>query len=77
MIGAKVTKGHSHGAEIVDGAHSVGTSSKLNMGYNADSPSGWTHSHEITYANGKRTLIHCVGGTFFRRDAAAARGEAA
>ena len=77
MIGAKVTKGHSHGAEIVDGAHSVGTSSKLNMGYNADSPSGWTHTHDITYANGKRTLIHCVGGAFFRRDAAAARGAAA
>jgi hypothetical protein len=68
MIGAKVTKGHSHGAEIVDGAHSVGTSSRLNMGYNADSPSSWSHSHELTYANGKRTLIHCVGGTFFRKD---------
>lgn len=65
-IGAKVTKGHSHGAEIIDGAHSVGTSSKLNMGYNADSPSGWTQTHDITYANGKRTLIHCLGGRFFR-----------
>lgn len=76
-IGAKVTKGHSHGAEIIDGAHSVGTSSKMDMGYNLDSPSSWTHTHDITYANGKRTLIHCVGGTFFRRDAAAARGAAA
>ncbi|WP_434456518.1 hypothetical protein JQR85_13595 [Stutzerimonas urumqiensis] len=76
-IGAKVTKGHSHGAEIIDGAHSVGTSSQMNMGYNVDSPSAWTHTHDITYANGKRTLIHCVGGTFFRRDAAAVRGAAA
>lgn len=65
-IGAKVTKGHSHGAEIIDGAHSVGTSSQMNMGYNLDSPSGWTHTHDITYANGKRTLIHCVNGKFFR-----------
>lgn len=65
-IGAKVTKGHSHGAEIIDGAHSVGTSSKMDMGYNVDSPSGWTWTHEITYANGKRTLIHCAGGRFFR-----------
>lgn len=76
-IGAKVTKGHSHGAEIVDGAHSVGTSSKMNMGYNADSPSGWTHTHEITYLNGKRTLVHCVGGAFFRSEPSAAKGVAA
>jgi hypothetical protein len=64
-VGAKVTKGHSHGAEIVDGAHSVGTSSKMRMGYNDDSPSAWTHTHDITYANGKRTLIHCIGGKFY------------
>lgn len=76
-IGAKVTKGHSHGAEIIDGAHSVGTSSKMNMGYNVDSPSGWTWTHDITYANGKRTLIHCVGGAFFRKDAARVKGEVA
>jgi len=69
-IGAKVTKGHSHGAEIIDGAHSVGTSSKMDMGYNVDSPSGWTWTHEITYANGKRTLIHCANGRFFRGVAA-------
>nr|WP_286948277.1 hypothetical protein [Pseudomonas sp. UBA6718] len=67
-IGAKVTKGHSHGAEIIDGAHSVGTSSKMRMGYNEDSPSAWTHTHDITYANGKRTLVHCVGGRFYRND---------
>jgi len=65
-IGAKVTKGHSHGAEIIDGAHSVGVSAKLRMGYNEDSPSGWTQTHEITYANGKRTLVHCVNGAFFK-----------
>jgi hypothetical protein len=76
-IGAKVTKGHSHGAEIIDGAHSVGTSSQMDMGYNLDSPSGWTHTHDITYANGKRTLIHCVGGRFYRQDQQAAKGAAA
>lgn len=69
-IGAKVTKGHSHGAEIIDGAHSVGTSTQMDMGYNVDAPSGWTWTHDITYANGKRTLIHCTGGRFFRADAA-------
>lgn len=65
-VGAKVTKGHSHGAEIVDGAHSVGVSGKLDMGYNADSPSNWTQSHEILYSNGKRALVHLAGGRFFR-----------
>jgi hypothetical protein len=65
-IGAKVVKGHSHGAEIIDGARSVGTSSQMNMGYNMDSPSAWTHTHNLLYANGKETLIHCVGGKFFR-----------
>lgn len=76
-IGAKSTKGHSHSAEIIDGAHSVGTSSKLRMGYNEDSPSAWTHTHDITYANGKRTLVHCVGGRFFRQDQQVAAGAAA
>lgn len=76
-IGAKVTKGHSHSAEIIEGAHSVGTSSTMRMGYNEDSPSAWTHTHDITYANGKRTLVHCVGGRFFRQDQQAAKGEAA
>lgn len=65
-VGAKVVKGHSHGAEIIDGARSVGTSSLMDLGYNADSPSGWTHTHNLLYANGKETLIHCVGGKFFR-----------
>ena len=69
-VGAKVTKGHSHGAEIIDGAHSVGTSSQMDLGYNIDAPSGWTWTHEILYANGKRSLIHCTGGRFFRADAA-------
>ena len=76
-VGAKVVKGHGHAPQVIDGARSVGTSSKLNMGYNAGSLSNWMASHDITYANGKQTLIHCVGGTFFRRDAAAARGAAA
>jgi hypothetical protein len=76
-IGAKVVKGHSHGAQIIDGARSVGVSAGMNMGYNMGSPSGWTHTHDITYANGKQTLIHCVGGSFFRRDAAVVKECAA
>lgn len=76
-VGAKVTHGHGHGAKIIDGAHSVGTSSQMDMGYNAGSLSSWSHTHDITYANGKRTLIHCVGGRFFRSDAAMTKEFAA
>jgi hypothetical protein len=65
-IGAKTVTGHSHSPAIIDGAYTVGTTSKLKLGYNLDSPSSWHHSHCITYANGKRTLIHCVNGRFFR-----------
>lgn len=66
-IGAKTVTGHSHSPAIIDGAYTVGTTSKLKLGYNLDSPSSWHHSHCITYANGKRTLIHCVNGRFFRQ----------
>lgn len=65
-IGAKTVTGHSHSPAIIDGAYTVGTTSKLKLGYNLDSPSSWHHSHCITYSNGKRTLIHCVTGKFFR-----------
>lgn len=65
-IGAKTVTGHSHSPAIIDGAYTVGTTSKLKLGYNLDSPSSWHHTHCITYANGKRTLIHCVNGRFFR-----------
>lgn len=76
-VGAKVSHGHGHAARVIDGASSVGTSSQMDMGYNAGSLSSWTHTHEITYANGKRTLVHCIGGRFFRQDQQAAKGAAA
>lgn len=65
-IGAKTVTGHSHSPAIIDGAYTVGTTSKLKLGYNEDSPSSWHHTHCVVYANGKRALLHCVGGRFFR-----------
>jgi len=65
-IGARTVTGHSHSPAIIDGAYCVGTTSKLKMGYNEDSPSSWHHTHCIVYANGKRALLHCVSGKFFR-----------
>lgn len=59
-IGVKVTKGHSHTAEIVDGCYSAGTSTGT-MEY-AKGPSSWTNTHCLQYYNGKRTLITIVNG---------------
>jgi len=54
-MGRKAVVGHSHSAGIVDGIYTAGTSSNLDLGYNAG-PSSWSHSHVITYANGKRCI---------------------
>lgn len=55
-IGKRVNVGHSHSAGIMDGVYTAGVSGKLDMGYNKG-PSSWSHSHIITYANGKRAII--------------------
>lgn len=55
-MGRKAVVGHSHSAGIVDGIYVAGTSSNLDLGYNAG-PSSWSHSHVITYVNGKRAVI--------------------
>ncbi len=55
-IGRRSNIGHSHTAGIWDGLYQAGTSTELRMGYN-HGPSAWTHSHIITYPNGKRAII--------------------
>lgn len=60
-IGPRVTMGHVHSPQILDGAYAAGTSSLLDMGYNSG-PSSWAHSHVVQYANGKRALITFQGG---------------
>jgi len=35
----------------------------LDMGYNLG-PSSWMQSHVVVYANGKRSHIHCVQGSW-------------
>jgi len=66
-IGVKTIIGHSHTPRIVGGCMQVGTSSQLDMGYNIDSPSSWLNSHALLYANGKRTLIHVIGGQWRKK----------
>lgn len=64
---AKVNTGHTHSAGIIDGVYTAGVSGKLDMGYNKG-PSSWSHSHIITYPNGKRAIITVKNGKFHAND---------
>lgn len=59
-IGVKCNTGHTHSAGIVDGVYTAGVTCKLDMGYNKG-PSSWSHSHIITYPNGKRAIVTMNG----------------
>lgn len=60
-IGVKTVIGHSHSPAIEEGCYQVGTSSKLDLGYNRG-PSSWLHCHCVVYSNGKRSLLIVVDG---------------
>lgn len=55
-FGCKCNTGHTHTAGIIDGVYTAGVSCPLDMGYNKGATS-WSHSHIITYKNGKRCII--------------------
>ena len=59
-MGRKTNTGHTHRAGIVDGAYCAGVTGSLKQGYNRG-PSTWSHSHVITYENGKRAIITMRG----------------
>lgn len=60
-LGRRMNIGHSHSARIVGGTYQAGTSSLLRLEYNSG-PSSWSHSHIVTYPNGKRTIITIYKG---------------
>lgn len=62
-LGVKVTKGHSHTAEIVGGCYSAGKSTGM-LEYEQGGPSSHTNSHVIQYANGKRAIITIINGRY-------------
>lgn len=66
-MGRKANTGHTHKAGITDGLYTAGTSSNLDLVYNKG-PSSWSHSHIVTYPNGKRAIITMWHGAW--------RGEA-
>jgi hypothetical protein len=60
-MGPKANTGHTHSASIMDGIYTAGTSSRLSMGYNSGL-SSWSHSHIVTYPNGRRTIVTMKDG---------------
>lgn len=62
-MGRRANIGHSHSASIVDGVYTAGTSSKLDMEYNGG-PSSWSHSHVVTYPNGRRAIVTMWDGRY-------------
>jgi hypothetical protein len=60
-MGRRANTAHTHSAGIFDGLYVAGTSSKLKWDYN-HGPSSWTHSHIVTYPNGKRTIVTVYDG---------------
>lgn len=64
FVTEKSTIGHLHSPSIESGCHVVGTSSKLDLGYNAG-PSSWAHTHGIIYPHGGRTLVTMSDNKFW------------
>lgn len=62
-LGVKVTKGHSHTAEIVGGCYSAGKSTGM-LEYEQGGPSSHSNTHVVHYANGKRALITIINGRY-------------
>jgi len=60
-MGRKSFIGHGHRAGIVDGVWMVGTSSRMDLGYNRG-PGAWSHTFGVAYKNGKRALITIYNG---------------
>ncbi len=55
-LGVKHNIGHSHQCTVKDGVFQSGMSGNLHQGYNKGG-SSWSHSHILTYSNGKRTIV--------------------
>lgn len=55
-MGRRANIGHGHSATIVDGVYMAGLSGLLDQGYNKG-PSSWSHTHIVTYKNGKRAMV--------------------
>ena len=64
-MGRKISIGHVHSAQIIDGVYVAGTSSRLRLDYTYG-PTSWSHSHIVQYPNGKRAIITVRDGKPWR-----------
>jgi hypothetical protein len=62
-LNTKMIVGHSHSPSRKDGFISVGTSTKLRVGYNVG-PSSWLQSHVIIHTDGRAQHINFINGEF-------------
>lgn len=60
-VATRMNVGHAHSASILDGVYVAGLSGLLDQGYNSG-PSGWSHTHIVTYGSSKRTLVTLIDG---------------
>ena len=61
---AKMNVADKHSAGIFDGVYMAGHSSKRDMFYNRGGLTTWSHTHIITYYNGKRALVTMRGSKY-------------
>lgn len=64
FVTEKSVIGHLHSPSIESGTYVVGTSTKMDLGYN-QGPSSWAHTHAIIYPHGGRTLVTLSDGKFW------------
>jgi hypothetical protein len=62
-LNTKIIVGHYHKPERKEGALSVGTSTKLRVGYNIG-PSSWLQSHIIIHEDGRAQHINFINNQF-------------
>ena len=62
-MNTKMVVGHSHSPGRKDGAISVGTSTKMRVGYNVG-PSSWLQSHVIIHEDGRAQHLNFINGEF-------------
>lgn len=60
-MGRRANTGHTHQAGIYDGLYVSGTSGELEPEWTRG-PGAWSHSHTVTYENGKRAIITMFNG---------------
>lgn len=63
-MNSRLNVGHSHTASIKDGVYVAGHMTDVRLMTYAKGPSTWSHSHIVTYPNGKRSIFTIKNGKY-------------